>query len=201
MKFSLLHQFTPSLVLRSTDRTEFQQRKYEDEDREFEDFDSDTSGEEIEEDVVEGGGSREVHQESRIKLKPKKNSRELDTFVDLFDHLPPKLESLTILQVLHYPLDEDFEKAIRTKLPESIRQIGILAKNGDEYDSDYESGKMDQKKETWLDRLSKLLEEEKGVGLVRVEENYGGEERSAMMGKVRGWLRLRQDGREESESP
>ncbi|GAA5974934.1 hypothetical protein JCM5350_004510 [Sporobolomyces pararoseus] len=131
-----------------------------------------------------------------VSSKKGKKEKELNSMVDLLDYLPAKLEELSIPSIVPWSDQEPFAEAVKTKLLlPSIRKIFLGETESEEEDdtsddddSDQEetdSSKRKQKKkrkETWLDRISKYLVEEKGIEVYRVKLwDESRKERSAMM--------------------
>lgn len=126
--------------------------------------------------------------------------RVADSFYALFECLPPKLESLSIPWFLRSPFDDQFKKAIKTKLPTSLRAISLLSMMGggghkfmwepisEEEEAEVVVGAGKKKKpKTWLDEVGKVLGK-KGVELYRIEDKYDGEYRSAMYRSIPEYL-------------
>jgi len=111
--------------------------------------------------------------------QPAEKFWENDSILHLFDYLPPNLESLSILFPVDTPSDKQFEEAILSKLPKSIRKITLLASIGDDKQEGRIGGGWNAEKmlENWLDKISKMLEK-KGVDLYRCSVPYGGRSRS-----------------------
>jgi hypothetical protein len=147
----------------SIGRAEYQERRFNDESDEESD------------DGAAGGSSG------------KKKKKELDSMLDLFDNLPPNIETLSLLWILTGSPSKQLAEAVRTKLPTSLRKIRLLSdigrKEEEEFPGFFSEGEDEEedgkKSGTWLDKLSKLLDE-KGVQLYRVPEEYGGHERSGI---------------------
>ncbi|GAA5965322.1 hypothetical protein JCM3765_007164 [Sporobolomyces pararoseus] len=104
--------------------------------------------------------------------------RGLDSFIDLFDHLPTRIVSLSLPWSLSRREQKEFRTAVETKLPPSTRKIRLLASMGD---SDPEMSIRKQQERSWLLSTSRYLEQEKGVEVYRVQHWDGGRsERGAL---------------------
>ncbi|GAA5987221.1 hypothetical protein JCM5350_003285 [Sporobolomyces pararoseus] len=130
----------------------------------------------------------------------RRKKKELDSLVDLFDYLPPKLESLSLPYDLSDPQRQEFRQAIETKLLPSIKKISLLDSTAeqqneemygfDEEDSDDDGvggdGLEGKERRLWVDDMSDLLET-KGVELFQVKGwDRELEDRSAVLGRRGG---------------
>ncbi|GAA5965290.1 hypothetical protein JCM3765_007152 [Sporobolomyces pararoseus] len=199
-----------SLELRTSNplwRFEFIQRRDE---REYdydywgsaddEDEDEDDNDESDDEEEGEQGGGRVG---LAIPSRKVKTERELDSLVDLFDHLPPKIETLSIPSLLTEEEEREFTQAVETKLPPSLKKISLLREGNDkeeggggdvcsdENENSYKARRRAEREErkrnpveTWLDKVSKYLSEEKGVEVFRVQHWTGGRSERSLLSRL-----------------
>ncbi|GAA5959473.1 hypothetical protein JCM3765_002338 [Sporobolomyces pararoseus] len=159
--------------------SEWRERKFEQGDSEEEETDSEDEGE---------GGRRK--------------KKELDSLVDLFDYLPPKLQYLSLAYDLSDPERKELKEVIETKFPASIRSIRLMDAVGEQQDAEmfgyddeegYNTDDDDdrdrpevKKRRFWVDDISDLLQT-KGVEVFQGKGWLGERaDRSGVLGRMGG---------------